>query len=286
MISDQADELRLLVGRRRIPPAKCGSSPPVVVVAGGSAGAGATTLATNLTIALAHHGHRALLIDLDVQRATASRLCQINDCETLWDLFTGAKSIHEVTQPGPHGILVLASSHASPDKTLPDGDRWKRLLEQVNGLTSYVDQIVIDAGPSPVAVLESLGSRADLIIVVATWRPQEIVDAYALVKQISAPSRVACAINRVPNQEAAQSVYSRLADVSRRFLSRELHYLGGVPEDYAVEKAHASLRPVLVASHRTPATRALVGMAERVIEELRVAGEVRQSPLPARERAI
>ena len=59
-----------------------------------------------------------MLVDADLSGADAALLCGIESRDTIADVLSGRRSVHEVLQPGPAGIQVVPgiwSPGAIPD---------------------------------------------------------------------------------------------------------------------------------------------------------------------------
>ena len=72
---DQATELRKLVLRAmREQPIITGPPPRLIVLTGGKSGVGVTTIAVNLSVALAEQGSRVVIVDADMHRSDGASL--------------------------------------------------------------------------------------------------------------------------------------------------------------------------------------------------------------------
>ncbi len=108
---DQAAQLRDLVRRAsRENDAPKGGAPQLVAISGSKGGVGTTTLALNVSVALAQQGRRVVLADLDLCRADVALLCGIEDRRNVSDVLAARRTADEVLQPGPAGIRVLAGA--------------------------------------------------------------------------------------------------------------------------------------------------------------------------------
>src|SRR5687768_16840234 len=116
---DQAFQLRALVRATAQGDAGLAFPPPQkIVVCGGKGGAGATTIAVNLSIALARLGARVVLVDADMDHADVATLCQLETRDTIADVLSARRTVHEVLIRGPAGIQILAgvwSANRVPD---------------------------------------------------------------------------------------------------------------------------------------------------------------------------
>jgi flagellar biosynthesis protein FlhG len=116
-----------------------------------------------------------------------------------------------------------------------------------------------------------------------------MTDAYALVKCVVRQGVVAAlhlAVNRAPAAGLGRATFERLADVSRRFVGREIHYLGEIPEEPAA--AHRRLgQPPLVVGHATcSAAMAVIRLSERLEPQLERCRNLPQPGIEARMREL
>src|SRR5688572_15960951 len=113
-MSDQAFHLRALV--RAAAQADAGPALPAprkVVVCGGKGGAGATTIAVNLSVALGRLGSRVVLVDADMNHADVAAYCQLEPRDTIADVLSSRRTVHEVLTRGPAGIQIVAGVWSS-----------------------------------------------------------------------------------------------------------------------------------------------------------------------------
>ena len=79
----------------------------MIVVTAGKAGAGVTTLAVNLSVALAEQGARVVTVDADLDRSDVAVLCGLMPDVPARDLLVAGGDIHEVLLRGPAGIQIV-----------------------------------------------------------------------------------------------------------------------------------------------------------------------------------
>ena len=144
---DQATELRKLVLRSvREPPADGSPSPPLLVVCGGCSGVGVTTLSIHLAVALSGQGCRVVLVDADLHRPRVASACGLSGEAGIAEVLAARRDIHEVLQPGPGGVQVIAG-RASAGHPADWGEvAQQRLLRQLKKLGRHADVIALDAG--------------------------------------------------------------------------------------------------------------------------------------------
>jgi flagellar biosynthesis protein FlhG len=241
-MSDQAFHLRALV--RAAAQADAGGAfppPRKVVVGGGKGGAGTTTIAVNLSIALARLGSRVVLVDADMSHADVAAYCQLEARDTIADVLSARRTVHEVLTRGPAGIQIVAgawSSTSVPDCSPAAQDR---LLAELDRLGRHADLVVLDVGSGLNHVIRRFWQAADSVLLVCTPDRVAIMDAYAAIKVLAANHElpVYTVANRADAHTGAQ-VHARLNGASERFLNRSILFAGHIADDPAVGDTAAS----------------------------------------------
>jgi flagellar biosynthesis protein FlhG len=253
---DQADELRsLMLKVARQNAAQNGPSPRMVLVCGGKGGVGATTLAVNLAVALAHHAARTVLVDADLRRADASTLCGVAEATGVAELLGGSRDIHEVLQRGPAGIQLVPGVWSPEGSEQPGEGAQRRLLSQLAMLGRHADVVVIDAGNGEGELPRRFWRAADDVLLVTTPESMSVMDAYATIKALrpvkDAP-RLWLAVNRATAAQA-EDVHRRIDQSCRRFLEASIGLLGSVVEDKSFAAAAESAAPLVLHMPQMPA---------------------------------
>jgi len=234
---DQADELRRLMFRAAQPPAPGAGGARTLVMSGGRPGVGATTLAVNLAVALAHDALRVVLIDADMQRAEVAPYCGISRGLSIHEVFAGRRSIHEALQLGPAGMQVVAGSAAPETRAAVSERSIGRFLRQLKSLAPHADLLLIDAGNQPCELAARLWSAADAVLLATAPDAVSVMDAYALIKTLLTRQTLVrplkLVVNRLDDDASAADVHRRIDQSSRRFLGLSIGFAGAVPYDPA-----------------------------------------------------
>ncbi len=126
----------------------------IVALANQKGGVGKTTTAVNTAVALAEHGYRALLIDIDPQgNATSSLGVEKTELDgTVYDVLVEEAAIAEVALPSVRPRLDLLASTpslaAAEVELVGLPQRERRLARACAVVESSYDVVVIDCPPS------------------------------------------------------------------------------------------------------------------------------------------
>jgi flagellar biosynthesis protein FlhG len=265
---DQADELRVLARQWASEAKPAAGGPRKIVVSAGKGGVGTTTVAVNLAAALGRQGCRTILVDADFSGADAAMLCGIESRDTIADVLSGRRSVHEVLQPGPGGIQVVPGIW-SPG-SIPDcsPSAQQRLLRELDHLGRHAEVVVLDAGSGLNHIVQRFWQAADELLVVTTVEAVSIMDAYAAIKLLLAervPPVVCTVVNQSPEAGVAIGVHARIAQACQRFLGLRVDRGGSVPWDSSVALANRSGQPLVIENPAAPAAREIERMAEHIL---------------------
>jgi flagellar biosynthesis protein FlhG len=264
---DQAHDLRRLARDCARTPEPAGPRPQLVLLASGKGGAGTTTVAVNLAVALERLALHVLLVDADPRGGSAGLLCGLGEGPTLADVLSGRHSLGESLHCGPAGIDVLPGAWG-PDRPA-DFSRSSQqlLLAQLCNAGSRTDLILIDAGNGQSRALERFWEAADLALLITTPEAAAIIATYALVKGLQGQPRslpIHALVNLVPDAHSAQAVHARIGRACLRFLGVRPAAAGHLPLDPAVPAAAREGRPFVLTAPRSDAAIETERVAERL----------------------
>jgi flagellar biosynthesis protein FlhG len=143
-------------------------------------------------------------------------------------------------------------------------------VNALDPLEELFDIVIIDTGAGiGENVLFFVGAAQEAILVVSP-EPTSLVDAYATVKVLSQQAGVrnfSVIINPVVDELPARGIFQKLTTVTNRFLTAKVRHLGYVPRDENFHRAIMAQRPICDLFPSSPASRALVSIAERLFSE-------------------
>ncbi|WP_239026885.1 MinD/ParA family protein [Geomonas oryzisoli] len=237
LATDQAESLRRLAGRAKteVPDQlQVREGLRVISVTSGKGGVGKTSVVVNLAASLAAKGQRVLIVDsnpgvgdicLRLGKDAPYRMGQVLSGDialqdTVVELGGGVSVL-------PAGMEVQQYSALSP---------WERsaLLKAMLRLQNDFDYFLIDTGSGIAANLTGFASLAREIMLVVTPEPTSITDAYALIKMLSGRDssfRFRLLINMCRDNQEGETLFSKLAAITGRFLQVEFDHAGTILHD-------------------------------------------------------
>lgn len=260
---DQADRLRDLVSRGE-------NRARVLAVTSGKGGAGKTSLAINLALALVEHGKRVILVDVDIGLANADVLLAVQPRVHLGHVLSGEIGILDALTLTPGGVSLLPGCPGVRSfSDLQDSER-EFLLDGFREMERYSDFLVIDTGAGITRNVVRFSAAADEVMVVTTPEPTAITDSYAAIKAISrekGAGRVRLVVNMASSRREAARVGDRICSVARKFLGMEVEVLGCILDDDAVRMAVRRRFPLLLEYPKSRAANCIRDLAGEILAD-------------------
>ncbi len=260
---DETNNLRELIAQRKGP-----TGVRVVAVTSGKGGVGKTFISANFGYVAAAAGQRVLIVDADLGLANVELLYGISPRYHLGDLLDGKAPLQSVLAAGPLGIRILPGGSGLRGLThLSDAQRM-RLLSALDTIEGDFDLVIFDTGAGIGDNVVFFAGGAQEALVVLTTEPTSLSDAYGLVKTLCLSGGVenfSVVINQAPSEHVARKTFEKLWSITSRFLNARLRYVGSVPVDENVPRSVMSQEPVTSLFAASPASRAILGIAERML---------------------
>ncbi|HXI02364.1 MAG TPA: MinD/ParA family protein, partial [Candidatus Saccharimonadales bacterium] len=240
--------------------------PRIFAVASGKGGTGKSLIAVNLAVAMADRT-KVCLIDADFGLGNAHILLGLLPRYNVSHLIRGRRSLDEVLQEGPRGVLLLPGASGVPEMASLDDGTLDALASTMGPVLDRCDAVVLDcpAGLTRQSLLLLHGS--DVVLVVTTEDLTSMTDAYALIKTLVTHRpdlTVGLVVNEARSPEEGAETYRKICHVSRKFLGREILSLGTIPSDAQLERSVTERRPAVLGHPRSPAARAIGELAARL----------------------
>ena len=219
----------------------------VIAVTGGKGGVGKTTVAVNLSLALAKLGKRVVLLDGDLGLANIDVLLGLSRQYSLADLFEGRCELSDVLVHGPGGVRIVPAASGTQSMVHLSPTQHAGLIQAFSGIGDNLDVLVIDTAAGIGDSVVSFVRAAQEVLLVVCNEPTSITDAYALIKLLNRDhgmNRFRVLANMAQSPQEGRNLFAKLTKVTDRFLDVALQYVGAVPYDESVRKAVQKQRAV------------------------------------------
>lgn len=241
-----------------------------IVVTSGKGGVGKTSLAINLAVAMARLGHEVGILDADFGLGKVDVMLGLAPESHLGAVLDGTCEIGDVIVEGPAGVRVIPTGSGVRALTALDGRQWARLVAAIDEAGKNLDFLLVDTASGIADNVLDVAGLADYVVVVTSYDPAAVVDAYAVIKLLTAadPAKpIGVVVNGVRDAEEGGLVFRQIALAADRFLSRSIRYDGHVVEDRAVKDATFAQVPVVGNGNEAagPASRCIRRLACRLV---------------------
>ena len=259
-MSDQAEQLRNLV-REMNQKIAADCQHRVVSVISGQVRTGVTTIALNLSIALARRNHPVVLVDLNFDNPQVTQQCRLRLRNSLRNTSLEHIQVNELLHSGPCGVQVFPAA-----QILASSESGELILESLNQLRkSY--HVILDTGF--LKEDETVGSLyfplVDDFLVVTDSESEGIIHAYSKIKMLCQQCKDAkfySIVNRTNCELEAKDVHERIVQSSDRFLNLHVNALGTIFEDPLISRAATIFRPLMLFAPHSEAAHQVNDLAE------------------------
>lgn len=239
----------------------------IIAITSGKGGVGKTSVVINLAASLARLGHRVGVIDADFGLGNVDVQLGLAPEFHLGHVLSGEKTLEQVTVAGPNGISIIPAGSGIRALTQLGREQWTKLESVIREIAAGLDYLLLDTAAGISDNVIELLLMAERVVVVTSFEPAAVVDAYAVIKIVSgaAPSKeLGVVVNASRDGDEAGQVFRQLDVASGRFLNRRLRYLGFVVQDSAVRESILDQRPVVSHVPQAPASRCFRVLASRL----------------------
>jgi flagellar biosynthesis protein FlhG len=241
----------------------------IIAFASGKGGAGKTTMAVNIGLALASMGQKVCLLDADLGLSNVDLVLGMDPpARTLEDVLFQDQPLERVIVPAAPNLDIIPGS--SGISRMAELSRKQRavLVEEFKKLVGY-DFFLIDNSPGLSRQVVSLCLSARQLIVVVNPEVTSLVDAYALIKVLRENglwSRPQIIVNRAESMGDAKKIFATLNTTLEKYLGLKCSLLGVIPLD-AQAKTAFSKKPFFLAHPHSPAARCTSFVAKRILQQ-------------------
>ena len=239
----------------------------VIAVTGGKGGVGKTTVAVNLSLALAELGRRVVLLDGDLGLASIDALLGLSPQYTLADLIEGHCELSDLLVQGPGGVRIVPAASGIQNMARLSPAQYAGLIQAFSDIGDSIDVLVIDTAAGIGDSVVSFVRAAQEVLLVVSDEPTSITDAYALIKLLSRDygmNRFQVLANMTQSPQEGRALFAKLTKVTDNFLDVALCYVGAVPYDECMRKAVQKQRAVYEAFPRSKCAQAFQSIARKI----------------------
>ena len=239
----------------------------ILAVTSGKGGVGKTNVVINLAVSLARLGHRVGILDADFGLGNIDVMLGLTPILHLGHLLSGERQLEDIVLDGPLGVQIIPAGTGIRTLTALTSSQWIRLQELIKRVALGLDFLLIDTAAGISDNVVELVLLAERVLVVTSFEPTAVVDAYAMVKIVTgaAPSTdLGIVVNAARDAAESALVFRQLDIASSRFLNRGLRYYGFIVYDPAVREAVLVQRPIVDHLPQSPASRCFRILASRI----------------------
>jgi len=247
----------------------------VILVLSGKGGVGKSTVSVNLAYALASHGKKTGLLDLDIHGPNIPKMLGIEDQHPV----VHANTIEPVSVTG--NLSVISMAFLLPDKSTPviwRGPMKMTAIQQFLGEVNWgsLDYLVVDlppgTGDEALSIIQ-LAPNVRGAVIVTTPQDVAVMDALKAAKfieKLDLPvlgvienmSGMVCPhCNEVVNLFGSGGGKAAAADLG-------VPFLGAIPLDPAMVKAGDEGRPFISSHADSPTWKAVNAVMEQLVAEI------------------
>jgi flagellar biosynthesis protein FlhG len=255
-----------------------------IAVTSGKGGVGKTSLTINLAVAMARLGHRVGILDADFGLGNIDVMLGLTPHEHLGAVLDGIRTVADVTLEGPDGIRIIPAGSGVRALTTLDDEKWTRLLAAIDQAGQDLDFLFFDTATGIADSVLDVVALADHVIVVTSYEPAAVVDAYAVIKLLTATDAskpIGVIVNSARDAEEGGLVFRQISLAADRFLGRSLRYEGHVLEDRLVKESGFSQTPLVGSEHAGPASHCIRRLASKLTTSRQSGG-----PWPSRPMLV
>jgi flagellar biosynthesis protein FlhG len=239
----------------------------ILAVTSGKGGVGKTNVVINLAASLARLGHRVGIIDADFGLGNVDVLLGLTPTHHVGHVLTGEKSIADITIQGPLGVKIIPAGSGVRELTALNAVQWRRFHKIIQAVSAELDFLLIDTAAGVSDNVVDLLQLAERVLVVTSYDPAAIVDAYAMIKILTTTGGkkdIGVVVNAARDAAEAGLVFRQIDIAATKFLDRSLRFDGYIVSDPGVREAVLGQRPIVEHLPQSPASRCFRILASRL----------------------
>ncbi len=158
----------------------------ILAITSGKGGVGKTNVSINLAVSLARLGHRVGILDADFGLGNIDVMLGLTPTLHLGHLLAGERTLDEITIEGPLGVRIIPAGTGIRALTALTPAQWQALRDVILRAAVDLDFLILDTAAGISDNVVELLLLAERVLVVTSFEPTAVVDAYAMVKILTA----------------------------------------------------------------------------------------------------
>lgn len=218
-----------------------------IAITSGKGGVGKTNVVVNLGVALSGMDMKVAILDADYGLGNIDILLGIEPTQDLSDLLKDTAALEDIMIE-KKGLLIIPAGSGVQSLTQLSEYQEILLYKELKKLEKLADLLIIDTAAGISDNVISLLLAADEVVLVVSPDNTSIVDSYAVIKvvaELDAFKNFAVITNMVRDEEEGADVFLKFSRAAKKFLNKEVHYLGYVLKDENLLTAMKYQEPVL-----------------------------------------
>lgn len=218
-----------------------------IAITSGKGGVGKTNVVVNLGVGLTGMGMKVAILDADYGLGNIDILLGIEPQLDISDLLKDTAALEDIMIE-KNGLLIIPAGSGVQSLTQLSEYQEILLYKELKKLEKLADLLIIDTAAGISDNVISLLLAADEVVLVVSPDNTSIVDSYAVIKvvgELDAFKSFAVITNMVRDEEEGTDVFLKFSRAVKKFLNREVHYLGYVLKDENLLTAMKYQEPVL-----------------------------------------
>lgn len=243
------------------------SSTTVIAFTGGKGGIGKTSLAINVSIALSQMDKRVYLFDADFGLSNIDILLGLHPIKNLSHVIDKQCSFSEIILTGPSGLSIIPGASGVQKLVQLNAVDYAAIMCALETEIKDADYLIIDTAAGISDQVTRFCLAAQEIVVIVNDEPTSLADAYALIKVLHknhGVQRFRILVNMSSSLYEAKKLFAKLTNVTDKFLSVVLHFLGWIPEDDLLRSALKEQRALVAAYPSSKAASYMRQVAEQI----------------------
>jgi flagellar biosynthesis protein FlhG len=204
-----------------------------IAITSGKGGVGKTNVVANLGVALSRMNVKVAILDADYGLGNIDILLGIDPQLDISDLLKDTAVLEDILIKKNELMIIPASSGV---QSLAHLSEYQEILlyKELKKLEKLADLLIIDTAAGISDNVISLLLAADEVVLVVSSDNTSIVDSYAVVKVVSeldAFKTYSVITNMVQDEDEGADVFLKFSRAVKKFLNKEVRYLGFVQRD-------------------------------------------------------